>query len=215
MKVYIGPYPNWIGPYQLAQILLFFIPKVKNEHGLSDHHPIVDKFGDWLAKNSDGSDSRLSKFLNWVHSKKNRTVIVKTDRYDCFSADVTLSLIATPLLKDLQETKMGSPGTDDEDVPEHLRSTAAPEKENEWDTDANWHLRWEWILGEIVWAMSEIAAGKPGEDQFYDHGEVDNSESISRQISKIKIDKEGLTAYNDRLQNGCRLFGKYFQALWS
>jgi len=27
MKVYIGPYVDWIGPYQIAEKILFWIPK--------------------------------------------------------------------------------------------------------------------------------------------------------------------------------------------
>jgi len=38
--------------------------------------------------------------------------------------------------------------------------------------------------------------------------------SIFGQIEKIKIDKEGLGAHQDRKSNGFRLFGKYYQALW-
>jgi glutamate-1-semialdehyde aminotransferase len=54
------------------------------------------------------------------------------------------------MLKQLKENKHGAPFTDDEDVPEHLRSTTAEPKENEWDTDSNHFLRWDWIMDEMI-----------------------------------------------------------------
>jgi len=32
MKVYIGPYKDWFGPYQLAEKLMFWVPKEKDEY---------------------------------------------------------------------------------------------------------------------------------------------------------------------------------------
>jgi hypothetical protein len=66
----------------------------------------------------------------------------------------------------------------------------------------------------MIWAMQEIADYKPGQDSFYDHSEVDETKDIMKQINAIKLDDVGLNAYNERLQKGCELFGKYFQALW-
>jgi hypothetical protein len=51
--------------------------------------------------------------------------------------DHTLSHIVLPMLKQLKKDKHGSPLVDDEDVPEELRSTSAPAKENDWDIDDN------------------------------------------------------------------------------
>ena len=53
------------------------------------------------------------------------------------------------------------------------------------------------------------------ESKFFDHSEVkDEKHDIFGQLHKIKIDKEGLDAHQDRKTNGFRLFGKYYQALW-
>jgi hypothetical protein len=30
----------------------------------------------------------------------------------------------------------------------------------------------------------------------------------------FKVDREGMQAYQDRISNGFRLFGKYYEALW-
>ena len=68
---------------------------------------------------------------------------IHIDEYDTWSMDHTLAPIILPMLKQLKETKHGSPEVDDADVPEELRSTSAPPKEKDWDIDDNWHKRWD------------------------------------------------------------------------
>ena len=136
------------------------------------------------------------------------------DEWDSFNADHTIALIAAPLLQQLKLTKHGSGMVDDEDVPEELRSTSAPPKENEWDTDDNLHKRWDWVLDEMIWALTEHANGN-GDSKFYDHSEVDEEADLMVQVAQIKCDREGLEAYEARKQRGFELFGKYFQNLWS
>lgn len=143
-----------------------------------------------------------------------RKITVKIDKWDSWNADHSLALIAVPLLIQLKETKQGSPNVDDADVPEHLRSTAAPAKENEWDTDDNWHLRWDYVMGEMIYAMQEIANHNKGEEIFWDHSEVDETQDIMEQIKLTKVDWVGRESYHERIQKGCELFGKYFLSLW-
>ena len=110
--------------------------------------------------------------------------------WDTWSMDHTLSYIIVPMLKQLQETKHGAPNTDDEDVPEKLRSTSAPKKENEWDTDDNHFRRWDWIINEMIWAFEY---------------KLNNFDTI------MDKDRESAQA---RMSNGFRLFGKYYESLW-
>jgi hypothetical protein len=145
---------------------------------------------------------------------KERKINVQIDPWDSWSADHTLALIIAPLLQKMKEDKQGSPNVDDADVPLHLRRTTAPAKENSWDTDDNWHLRWDYALNEMLWAMQQLSSDN-SEDQFYDHSEVDESKGIMQQVNAIKVDTEGLKAHQARVQKGCELFGKYFQSLWS
>ena len=53
-----------------------------------------------------------------------------------------------------------------EDVPEELRSTSAPPKENDYDTDDNHFKRWEWILNEMIWAFAQ-KLDDDAESQFH------------------------------------------------
>jgi hypothetical protein len=199
MKVYIGPYKYWFGPYQLADTL--------QRVGVSEEK--CHRIGKWLA------DTWVYDFLEWVSSKRKRTIIVKIDNYDTWSMDHTLSHIVVPMLKQLKETTHGSALVDDEDVPEHLRSTAPGARDGceEWDSDKFLHARWEWAMGEMIWAH-EQQLDDEAHDRFFDHSAVDKKLDLNEQISQIKVDQEGLDAWQKRKQNGFRLFGKYYEGLW-
>lgn len=210
MKVVIGPYKNWIGPYQIADAIFFW----QDKH--SDTCPWADRahrFGTWLAENRDGSDSWLTKVCNWIYSKRERQVYVRIDNYDVWNMDHTLALIALPMLKRLKQVKHGAPKVDDFDCPQHLWSTNAPPKENEWDLDEHWFARWDYVLDEIIWAF-EQEVDDSDTDKFYDHSQVDERAGLEEQISKIKVDTDGLNHHEHRKQMGFKLFGKYYQALW-
>jgi len=201
MKVYINKYKHhWISPYTVLEKVFFW-------REIEYDEPIIEKWADRLEPIS----LAIQSFLDFVDPKID---YVKIDKWDTWSMDYTLSHIIVPMLKQLQKTKHGSPNVDDEDVPEHLRSTAAPAKENDWDIDDNHFKRWDWVLDEMIWAF-EQNLDTNSEDKFFDHSDVETKKhDIYGQISKIKIDKEGLDAHQDRKSNGFRLFGKYYQALW-
>jgi hypothetical protein len=213
MKVKIGPYINWIGPYQIADAIFWWQDKYSDTclWALRAH-----KFGNWLAERKDGSDTYLMQFCNWVQSARKRQVYVKLEKYDTWNMNHTLALIALPMLKQLQVTKHGAPTVDDNDVPSPLRSTAPGAKdkcENEWDLDDNHFHRWDYVLGEMIWAF-EQEADDSSEDEFYDHGKKIPGEDLMASINRMKVDHVGLKAHYARKQNGFQLFGKYYQNLW-
>jgi hypothetical protein len=142
-----------------------------------------------------------------------RRVKIVIDPYDTWSMDHTLALIIVPMLKQLHATKHGAPFVDDEYVPEHLRSTAAPPTENEWDVDDNHFKRWDYVLDEMIWAMEQIA-NDDSESKFYDYSEVVEEADLMEQVAQIKCDHEGLQKHHDRIANGTKLFGIFFQNLW-
>jgi hypothetical protein len=142
-----------------------------------------------------------------------RRVKITIDPYDTWSMDHTLALIIVPMLKQLKATTHGAPFVDDEYVPEHLCSTAAPPTENEWDVDDNHFKRWDYVLDEMIWAMEQIA-NDDSESKFYDYSEVDEEADLMEQIAQMKCDREGLQKHYDRIANGTKLFGIFFQNLW-
>jgi hypothetical protein len=125
------------------------------------------------------------------------------------------------MLRQLKETKNGAPEVADEDVPEDLRSTNAPPRENAWDTDKFWFVRWDWVLDEMIFAF-EHKLDDSWEDAFYS-GERDiyfeklpsgNYEMKHGPKHTWEVDWDGINAVRDRMSNGFRLFGKYYENLW-
>ena len=116
--------------------------------------------------------------------KGKQKISVKIDPWDTWSMDHTLGIIILPMLKQLKETTHGAPFVDDEDVPEELKSTSAPPKENEYDTDANHFKRWDWALDEMIFAF-EHKVDDSWEEEFRS-GEIDWIEALERMASKGK-----------------------------
>ena len=150
-----------------------------------------------------------------------RTIDVEIHEYDVWNLDSTLALVIVPALTKLKEVKHGSPNVDDEDVPEELRSTSAPPKENEWDTDDNFFKRWDWVLDEMIWAFTQVNAD--WESQYHSGTsdikfvKLEDSGNYTMQRGPNdthKFDKEGHKAHFKRMNNGTKLFGKYYFGLW-
>lgn len=214
MKVYIGPYVDrWIS-------------NVHTRH-------MEQKYGHDWDDNKDWEDHAWERFENAIQSlydntinryldKKNRKIKVIIDKYDTWGMDDTLAHIILPMLKQLDATKHGAPWVDDEDVPEELKSTSAPPKENEYDTDDNHFKRWDWVLNEMVWAFEQKTRDFWEED--YTTGEYDFvfEKMEGSNYSEMKegpnhtavTDWEGKKKHQERMSNGFRLFGRYYECLW-
>jgi hypothetical protein len=115
VKINIAPYRPWVGPYQIAEKILFW--KDRDDDA-------VFAFGDWLDKYTP-----IARITQWFFSK--RKIDIRIDTHDTWSMDHTLGLIILPMLKQLKETKHGSPFVDDVDVPEELQYLRAPKTEDE------------------------------------------------------------------------------------
>ena len=138
----------------------------------------------------------LYDWFGYVPKQKTK---IRIDRYDTWSMDHTLAPIVLPMLKQLKATKHGAPMVDMEDVPKELRATKkqldAYGKNG--DTDPKFFERWDWIMDEMIWAFEQKSRDGWEEDYCYN-----------------KWDMEGLKAHQERMTNGFRLFGKYFESLW-
>ena len=240
MKVYISKYRyHWFSPYTWFDYMFFWTDWSKcgrwsTQQALEDHNREKTQWVDrpkWVERWSDRLEP-ISRGIMWVLDRIHPKIdYVKIDKWDTWSMDHTLAIIVLPMLKQLKATKHGSPLVDDEDVPENLRSTAAPPKENEWDTDDNLHLRWEWVMNEMIFSF-ECKVDDSWEDAFRsgehdtlwvpvdkDKNEVPKGEHKYWQMrdgpkNTYKCDYEGMRKVEERIQNGFRLFGKYYQGLW-
>ena len=236
MKIKIGNYTGWWGPYQLAQKLMFWVPEEKDEHGFPHTADRVHKFGEWLAHGSvwpepevgdihkwgDRPHTWLYKFLSWIDSKKQRTIKVHIDPWDTWSMDDTLAHIILPMLKQLKATKHGAPYVDLGDVPKelHPKKQTKKQKDNH-ETDSTHFERWDWVLDEMIFAF-ENKVNDDWESEF-EKGESDiqwkkleggMSEMVHGPKHTREYDWEGRKKYQERISNGFRLFGKYYESLW-
>lgn len=197
MRVYIGPHKNWFGPYQLAEKLLFWLDKDKDDR--------VHDFGSWLA-GGDGKESLLFKAMRWADSKRHRTIKVRIDDYDTWGMDHTLAYIALPMLKQLRSKQHGAPDVDDDEVPDELKKInadkqTAEEIENH-HPDSNHFKRWNWVLDEMIFSF---------ESQFNDWEEQFLS---GDNWLTCEVNWDGRKTYQARITNGFRLFGKFYESLW-
>ena len=227
MKVVIGKYTTWIGPYQIADLLCWWVKKVPDEYGMKAKPDWVHNFGTWLASNKDGTDSKLNTFCNWVESKRHRQVYVRIDKWDTWGMDHTLAQIILPMLLQLKASKHGAPNTEDVDVPKELWSTNAKPKENEYDTDSNHFKRWDYILDEMIFAFESKRDGT-WQDK-YSSGDIDwtsepcewDENGKAKMFTMghgpkhtYKCDYEGMELEQKRITKGFKLFGKYYENLW-
>lgn len=231
MKVNIGPYTNWVGPYQIAEKLLFWMDRYKDDR--------VHDFGEWLDEKIPG----LTKLCLWIEGKRKRRIKVHIDPYDTWSMDHTLALIILPMLIQLRDTKHGSPHVDPEDVPEELRIVGHEDwsgqkefqfedqekyKKESWDIT---HRRWVWVLNEMIFAFEcvlnedwdeEFWSGEWGKTEFIETDE-EYFNTITNKMEKLytlnnsgdrACDWNARQKVQDRITNGLSLFGKYYQGLW-
>ena len=110
---------------------------------------------------------------------------VKIDPWDTWSMDHTLAKIVVPMLKQLRDTTHGSPVVDWEDRPDHLIGCIIEPFNGE--VDEFFHQAWDWVLTEMIYSFQHSI------DQWDDE--------------EVEVD-------HDRVKNGFRLFGKYYQNLW-
>jgi hypothetical protein len=199
MKVWISNYRNdWISPYTILEKVFFWREIDYDESIIKTWYIILNPFCEVWQK---------------IHQIVfPRFDYVKIDRWDTWSMDHTLAHIILPMLKQLKKDKHGAPFTNDKDVPKELRSTSAKPKDDEWDTDEFHFQRWDYILDEMIWAFEQKVTDDD-ESQFYDHSDCKGL-PFEETIGKLKVDRKGLKAHQTRKQNGYRLFGAYYQALW-
>ena len=118
---------------------------------------------------------------------------VKIDKFDTWNMDVTLAYIIVPMLKQLKEVKHGAPFVDNEDVSDELRASDEDlhTYSKNGETDEHYFDRWDYVMDEMIFAFQSKL-----DEQFF-----------SDQI--LNYD-----AYSDRINNGFKLFGKYYNGLW-
>lgn len=214
MKIYLGKYVSYLNVYKITDRLGWL--------GFSEDS--LEKAADWLVDNTP-----LQRVLDRVNEMRPRRVSVRIDEWDTWSADHTMSTIIHPLLVKLSEHDSGIPAVDMEDVPETLRHVYGTDSgDEEWERDSLFWMkqRWNWVLGEMIFAHASIIDDSwaeqfhhgPSDIDWVETGELDENGDMLEQAvfhKDSRFDREGYQAYSDRIDNGLRLFGKYYRSLWT
>ena len=195
MKVHIGPYHDYFGPYQIADKVFFWVRDYRFDDPLETEqeswsYRAREKFGDWLAS------TWVNEFCQWINKSWTRKIEVCIDSYDTWSMDHTLALIIHPMLVQLKAANHGYFSSDPEDAP----SIGAGDETDYGASDTLALARYNWIMDEMIWTFDELKSDR-------DHELFFNEETGQYNF-------EGQRLHNERMQNGLRLFGKYFRALW-
>jgi hypothetical protein len=122
---------------------------------------------------------------------------VKIDSEDTWNVDHTLALIILPLLKRMKVEKHGAPYVDDADVPWYYRNNVNKLDEN--GLSKAHFKKYDWILDEIIWTFEQL----------------NNFDWDMRYYGRNKLDPAGYNRHNEAIENGLRLFAKYYRTLWT
>jgi len=198
MKVKIGPYPN-------RAICNLHTNYMNKKYGYVDWPGYKQKglrvkvqpFAEvWREKAEDIIQLIYNYTINLFLDRRVQKIKIHIDRWDTWSMDHTLAPIILPMLKQLKETKHGAPWVAVADVPRELRPTKKQLMDYQKDgtTDPNFFKRWDWVLDEMIYAF-DCKANKDDVWMRFD-------------------DRDEQEKEQDRISNGFRLFGKYYENLW-
>lgn len=217
MKINIGKYTNWVGPYQIVDKIFFWVDKYpEKELAKRWDYRLHDKLGPWLAS------TWVAPVCQWIHDRKRRTVKVKVNNYDVWNMGETLAIVIVPMLKELKRQKQGHPWTDHADGPWYYRFQSDTDAHNYNETGSYSGARWDWIMDEMIWAFEQINTEDYDQKYWLERGEIDwdageLDENNCRPIiwkKESRVDWDGLKLHEAAINNGLRLFGKYYRNLW-
>ena len=207
MRVKIWPYRN----RRTCQIHYDYMNK-KYDYRWDENQT---RFESFLEKVEDGLQWVYNHTINlYLDKLSSQKIKVRIDKYDTWSMDNTLAPIILPMLKQLRATKHGSPMVDMKDVPKELRATKKHHADSQetGDVDPYFFDRWDWVMGEMIWAFEQKCRDN-WQDDFY--GDYTEDPKNGAMVGSFEwIDHDGMKAHQTRMTNGFKLFGKYYENLW-
>jgi hypothetical protein len=221
MKVYIGPYIN---RWTTSDFENWCMSKLYGEEYWRDEFQdrTAAKVIEWAGN---VWQPVLDHSVNLIIDRMERKRKIRIDPYDTWSMDDTLAPIILAMLRQLKDTKHGSPYVDDEDVPHLPKQGFSSNESMQYDMfaseehdDAVWksyETRWDYVMDCMIFSMEQLSMD--WEAQFYhdDAGPDSGFYKVDIGIGKpFWVDEKGRKEYDERIQVGLTLFGKYFRALW-
>ena len=216
MKIKIGPYPNrW-----MSNIHTRYMNK---KYGYVDWPTEYTRFERFLEKFEDIMQSIYNCTINLFLDRREQKIKIHIDRWDTWSMDHTLAHIILPMLKQLKATTHGAPWVAVTDVPKELRPTKKQLMDYQKDgtTDPKFFERWNWVLDEMIFAFDSKV--NDGWEEQFETGESDLQwkkleDGMSQMVEGPRhtkvYDRKGREKYQERISNGFRLFGRYYENLW-
>ena len=206
MKIKIGGYPNRL----ICNIHTRHMQK--KYEGLSYENQTHE---DYVLEAIEDAVQSVYNVFNWIwFDRRTQKVKVRIDKWDTWSMDHTLAPIILPMLIQLKATKHGAPWVAVADVPKELRPTKKDINAYNKDgrTDDKFFERWDYVLDEMIWAFEQKNRDH-WEDDYY--GPYIESEDKRELFGRFEwIDDEGRQKHQERMTNGFKLFGKYYENLW-
>ena len=208
MKVKIRSYPNRLR----SRVYENYMNKKYGYVNWPNEHSRFENTLEWVEDRMQD----VYNVFNWIwFDRRQQRVKVHIDRWDTWSMDHTLAPIILPMLVQLKETKHGAPHVDLEDVPKELHGKKLTKKQKEkGEVDDKHFERWDWVLNEMIWAFEQKCRDHWEEDYYgpYIEGEGEGDGILGGHFEWT--DDEGRQKHQERMSNGFRLFGKYFESLW-
>jgi len=204
-----------IGPYRYRWVSYVHDRYMNKKYDRNFWPETQTRFENFLEKTEDVLQWIYNHTINLILDRRdNQKIRVRIDRWDTWSMDHTLAPIILPMLKQLKETKHGAPMVDMKDVPKELRATKkqldAYRKNS--DVDPKHCERWDWVLDEMIWAFEQKCRDDWQDDYYVPYIKVEDDKPP---IGYFEWgDGKGLKAHQERMSNGFKLFGKYYESLW-
>ena len=172
---------------------------MNKKYGYVDWPTECTRFERFLEKFEDLMQTIYNGTINLFLDRREQKVKIHIDHWDTWSMDHTLAYIILPMLKQLKATTHGAPWVAVTDVPKELRPTKKQLMDYQKDgtTDPKFFERWNWVLDEMIYAFG----CKANKDDVYMRFD-------------IKTQREAMDAEQERISNGFRLFGRYYENLW-
>ena len=139
----------------------------------------------------------MKAFIGPWDGEGNRDISIELDAYDTWNVDYTLSVIAAPLLRQLRSRSHSYGLVDPDDVPADIPT------DDKYGTMESWH----WVMDEMIWAFEQ--KNTDWESEYY---EFEDNHKLGDKPKRWN--DEGMKKHQERISNGFRLFGKYYETLW-
>ena len=159
----------------------------------------------------------------YTDGKEPRKIDIRIDKWDTWGMDHTLALIILPMLKQLRDTKHGSSGR----MPGFQQTSNLGQSSFPFyaeGDDAAWeagHKQWDEIMEKMIWSFEQVLDDN-WEDQYWiEKPKIDweamNNDAVSQELVWKKrgvCDWDAREKHQERINEGLRLFGEYYEDLW-